>query len=220
MTTREPQAHESLVAQACREFVELGVATVYEASGRQGLIDAPLVPILTGRRVAGPALTVLCGQGDNLMVHAVMEHVFPGSVLVITMPEPEPVALVGELLAIQAHVRGAAALLVDAAVRDLEELRAMELPVWTRFVRVRGATKEKVGEIDIPVVVGGARIEPRDIIVLDDDGAVVVPRDRVASVLDAARARAEREARMRERLRAGELSFDLHGLRSLIADRR
>jgi hypothetical protein len=90
MTTREPQAHESLVAQACREFVELGVATVYEASGRQGLIDAPLVPILTGRRVAGPALTVLCGQGDNLMVHAVMEHVFPSSVLVITMPEPEP----------------------------------------------------------------------------------------------------------------------------------
>ncbi|MCV5949414.1 4-carboxy-4-hydroxy-2-oxoadipate aldolase/oxaloacetate decarboxylase, partial [Escherichia coli] len=90
------------------ELARLGVATVYEASGKRGLIDASLVQIVPGSKVAGPARTVLCGQDDNLMVHAAMERVQPGDVLVITMPEPAPVALVGELLAVQARARGAA----------------------------------------------------------------------------------------------------------------
>lgn len=204
----------------CQTLAELGVATVYEASGRQGLIDVPLIPLLPGRRIAGPALTVLCGQGDNLMVHAVMEQVFPGAVLILTMPNPEPVALVGELLAIQAKVRQAAALLVDAAVRDVAELRAMEFPVWTRFISVRGATKEKVGGINVPIIVGGTRIEPGDLVILDDDGAVVVGRERIDTVLNAAQARAEKESRLRERLLAGELTYDLHGLRRLVTAAR
>jgi len=213
------QGQEQL-EQLCRQLAELGVATVYEASGRQGLVDIPLIPVTPGSRVAGPAITVLCGQGDNLMVHAVMEQVRPGSVLVITMPEPEPVAVVGELLAIQAKVRGATGLLVDAAVRDVEELRRMGLPTWARFVRVRGATKDKVGGINVPVTVGGARIEPGDLVVLDDDGAVVVSRARAQEVLAAAQARAEREAKLREKLEAGALSYDLHGLRQVVEGRK
>ncbi|WP_051914625.1 4-carboxy-4-hydroxy-2-oxoadipate aldolase/oxaloacetate decarboxylase [Thermorudis peleae] len=217
MTTEIP---EDQLGSWCAELAELGVATVYEASGRQGLIDVPLTPILPGAQVCGPALTVLCGQGDNLMVHAAMEQVRPGVVLVITMPEPEPVALVGELLALQAQVRGAAGLLVDAAVRDVDQLRAMKLPVWARFIRVRGATKEKVGALNAPVVIGGARIEPGDLVVLDDDGAVTVARARVPDVLTAARARAAREHRMREELRRGALSYDLHGLRAVVEGQR
>src|SRR6188474_1550325 len=94
---------------------ELGVATVYEASGRQGLIDIPLIQIIPNSRVAGPARTALCGQDDNLMVHAVIEHIQPGEVLVLSMPEPAPVALLGELLATQVKFRGAAGILVDAS---------------------------------------------------------------------------------------------------------
>jgi regulator of RNase E activity RraA len=82
-----------------KQFAQHGVATVYEAAGRSGLIDVPLIQIVPGSRAAGPARTVLCGQGDNLMVHAVLDQVQPGEVLVLTMPVPEPVALVGELLA-------------------------------------------------------------------------------------------------------------------------
>ena len=196
------------------ELRDLGVATVYEASGRAGLIDADLVQVVPGSRAAGPARIAYCGQGDNRAVHAVMAALRPGEVLVLTMPRPAPVALVGELLATQAAVRGAAAVLVDAAVRDLVELRELGLPVWSRWVRVAGATKDHRGRLDVPVRVGGARITPGDVVVLDADGGVVVAGGEVGRVLAAARTRQEREAALRPRLAAGELSYDLHGLRA------
>jgi 4-hydroxy-4-methyl-2-oxoglutarate aldolase len=199
---------------------ELGVATIYEASGRQGLIDMPLIQLLPGSRVAGPARTVLCGQDDNLMVHAVIEQIQPGEVLVLSMPEPAPVALIGDLLVTQVKVRGAAGILVDAAVRDAEELVKLGLPIWTRFVRVRGATKTTLGQLNATVSVGGAQVSPADILVLDADGAVCVQRDRVTEVLRASEARLEKEARLREKLLAGELSYDLHGLREVVEKKR
>ena len=197
-------------------FAKYGVATVYEAAGRNGLIDVPLTQVVPGSRVAGPARTVLCGQDDNLMVHAVLDQVQPGEVLVLTMPEPAPVALVGELLATQMQVHQVAAVLVDASVRDVEELRELGLPIWARWVRVRGATKTRVGSINESVVVGGATIAPGDIVVLDADGAAVVPMQQAAQVLEASQARMEREANLRKKLQAGALSYDLHGLRPLV----
>lgn len=198
------------------EFARLGVATVYEASGRAGLIDVPLTQIVPGSHVAGPARTVLCGQDDNLMVHAVLAEVQPGEVLVLTMPEPAPVALVGELLATQAKVHKAAGILVDASVRDVAELRELGLPIWARYIRVRGAAKATVGAINGLVTVGGATIHPGDMVVLDEDGAVVVAQERVADVLEASRGRAERETALRGKLEAGALSYDLHGLRAVV----
>jgi len=199
---------------------ELGVATVYEASGREGLIDVALIQLLPGSRVAGPARTVLCGQGDNLMVHAVIEQIQPGEVLVLSMPEPAPVALIGELLATQVKVKKAAGILVDAAVRDVEELKELGLPIWTRFIRVKGASKSKIGELNVTISVGGAQISPSDIVVLDADGGVCVKRERIGEVLQASEARFEKEARLREKLEAGEISYDLHGLREVVEKNR
>ena len=199
---------------------ELGVATVYEASGRQGLIDAPLIQLLPGSKVAGPARTVLCGQDDNLMVHAVVEQIQPGEVLVLTMPEPRPVALIGELLVTQIKVRGAAGILVDAAVRDVEELVQLGLPIWTRFVRVGGATKTMLGQLNTSVSVGGTEVCPSDILILDADGALCVKQDRAVEVLQVSEARLEKEDRLREKLQAGALSYDLHGLREVVAKKR
>ena len=197
-------------------FSELGVATVYEAAGREGLVDAPWIQIVPQSRAAGPARTVLCGQDDNLMVHAVIEQIQPGEVLVLSMPEPAPVALVGELLATQVKVRGAAAILVDASVRDVNELVELGLPIWTRFIRVRGATKTKIGELNTTILVGSTQISPGDIIVLDTDGAVCVKQERAEEVLHASEERLRREAALREKLLAGEMSYDLHGLRAIV----
>jgi 4-hydroxy-4-methyl-2-oxoglutarate aldolase len=198
------------------ELARLGSATVYEASGREGLVDLDLHQLIPGSSAAGPARTVRCGQGDNLMVHAVMDRAQPGDVLVLTMPEPEPVALVGDLLVTQAKERGVVALLVDAAVRDAEDLRELGVPIWARWIRVRGATKSEVGEIDVPIEVGGATIRPGDTVVLDADGAVVVPQERTDEVLAASRERLEGERVKREKLQSGQLSYDLDDLRARV----
>ena len=198
------------------ELAALGVATVHEAAGRIGVIDLPLIRVVPGSRVAGPARTALCMPGDNTMVHALVAHARPGDVLVLTTAEPAPVAFVGDLLATQAQAQGVAGILVDGAVRDLDELAELGLPIWTRFVRAQGATKGDVGKLDVPVVVGGAEIRPGDLVVMDCDGAVVVPADRVDEMLPAARERAERETAVRQRYRDGDLSYDLQGLRALV----
>ena len=198
------------------ELARLGSATVHEAAGRAQVVDVPLIQVVPGSRAAGPARTVRCGQDDNLMVHAAVAEAEPGEVLVLTMPEPRPVALVGELLATQAKVAGVAALLVDAAVRDLEDLREVGLPIWARYVRVSGAEKRVPGAIGEPVEVAGAHIRQGDVVVLDADGAVVVEQERVDDVLTAGLARAEREREKRAKLEAGELSYDLDDLRRLV----
>lgn len=204
------------MTEAFAELARLGTATVHEAAGRAAVVDLPLIQIVPGSRAAGPARTVRCGQDDNLMVHAAVAEALAGEVIVVTMPEPAPVALVGELLATQALGRGVAALLVDAAVRDVEDLRQLGLPVWARHVRVSGAGKRVPGAIGEPVEVGGATIREGDAVVLDADGAVVVERERVEEVLAAARERAERERVKRAKLEAGELSYDLDGLREIV----
>ena len=198
------------------ELARLGTATVYEAAGRKGLVDLDLHRIVPGSRAAGPARPILCGQADNLMVHAAMAHANPGDVLVLTMPVPRPVALVGDLLATQAKARGVAGLLIDGSVRDVEELVEIGVPIWARWIRVRGAGKDVPGTIDEPVIVGGARIAAGDTVVLDADGATVVARERVEEVLEAAQAREEKERVKRAKLQAGELSYDLDGLRARV----
>lgn len=198
------------------ELARLGVATVHEALGRGGLVDADLIQVVPGARVAGPARTVRNGQGDNLMVHAALSKVEPGEILVVTMPQPAPVALVGELVAVQAVYRKVAGILVDAAVRDVEQLVVLGLPIWARWIRAAGATKEVVGVIDEPVHVGGVVITPGDVVVLDADGAVVVPQARADQVLETARRRERHEDDAREKYREGALSYDLSGLRAKV----
>ena len=198
------------------ELRELGSATVFEASGREGLVDLDLHQVIPGSRAAGPARTVRCGQDDILMVHAAMDRVEPGDVLVLTMPEPRPVALLGELLATQAKGRQTAGVLIDAAVRDTEELRELGLPVWARWIRVRGANRAEVGQTQVPVEVGGAGISPGDAVVLDADGAVVIAKDRIDEVARASRERSKNESQKRTRFQAGELSYDMYGLRDLV----
>lgn len=194
------------------ELARLGAATVYEASGRRGLVDAEFKQLVPRSRACGPARTVRCGQDDNLMVHAAMARLQPGEVLVLTMPEPRPVALLGDLLLTQAIARGAVAVLVDAAVRDAEELSEMAVPVWARWIRSRGASKDIVGELDVPVVVGDCTINPGDLVVLDADGVTVVDAARAETVLDASLAREEKERIKRAQLEAGALSYHLDGL--------
>ena len=199
------------------ECAALGVATMYEASGKAGLIDIPLRQLIPRSRAAGPARTVRCAQDDNLMVHAVIERIEKGDIVVLTMPEPRAVSMIGDLLATQMIVAGAAAVLVDAAVRDADDLATMGLPVWARWISARSAAKKAVGELDVPVDAGGTTIAPGDLVVLDGDGACAVARARIDAVVVAARERVETERVNRARYANGERSYDLNDLRKIVA---
>jgi 4-hydroxy-4-methyl-2-oxoglutarate aldolase len=109
--------------------------------------------------------------------------------------------------------------LVDAAVRDVEDLSALGLPVWARWVRVRGAAKDVPGTIDEPVEVGGTPVRAGDYVVLDADGGAVVAAQRVDEVLAASLEREQKERVKRARLQAGELSYEIDGLRERLEGR-
>jgi 4-hydroxy-4-methyl-2-oxoglutarate aldolase len=193
-----------------------GVSTMFEAAGRSGLIDLDLIAHIPEAKVAGRARTVRCGQDDNLMVPAAIARAERGDILVMCMPQSRPISLLGELLATQCLARGVAGVLVDAAIRDAVAIRELGLPVWSRFVRARSASKKIVGELDGSLELGGATVVFGDLIVLDGDGALVVPAAGVADVVRAAGVRDAGEALKRERYRNGELSYDLDGLRALV----
>jgi 4-hydroxy-4-methyl-2-oxoglutarate aldolase len=150
------------------------------------------------------------------MVHAAIERIVPGDVVVITMPQPHAIAVVGDLLATQIARRGAAAVLTPAAVRDLDALRDLGLPVWSQFVRAKSCEKKTPGALDVSLTFGGTTIHPGDAIVLDDDGACAVAASDVAALIERAREKTEREDRLRAAIARGELTLDLNDLRRLL----
>jgi 4-hydroxy-4-methyl-2-oxoglutarate aldolase len=195
----------------------LGTATVHEAIGRRGFAGPDLRPIQQGTRLAGPAVTVSCHPGDNLMVHAAVEVCQEGDVLVVTTTAPSTHGMFGELLATSLMARGVRALVIDAGVRDTAELREMHFAVWARHVSCEGTVKASLGSVNVPVVLGGVLVSPGDVVCADDDGVVVVPGGEAEWALDQGRQRVAREDATRARLAAGELGVDIYGLRAVLA---
>jgi 4-hydroxy-4-methyl-2-oxoglutarate aldolase len=181
---------------------------------------APVMrPIYAHARAAGSAVTVLCHAGDNLMIHAAIDVVQPGDVLVVTTTSPSSDGMFGELLAESCRAHGVVGLVIDAGVRDTTELTAMSFPVWSRAVSAQGTVKAVAGSVNVPVVCAGLSVRPGDIIIGDADGVVAVPAATAAAVVAAAEARAAKETATRARLRAGEKGLDIYGLRGVLADR-
>ncbi|MGH3342967.1 MAG: 4-carboxy-4-hydroxy-2-oxoadipate aldolase/oxaloacetate decarboxylase [Carbonactinosporaceae bacterium] len=200
-------------------FAEFGVATVHEAMGRRGLLASHITPIYPGAHVSGAAVTVSVPPGDNWMIHVAVEQCQEGDVVVVAPTSVSEDGYFGELLATALRGRGVKGLVVDAGCRDVGELARMPFPVWSRCVSATGTVKESLGSVNIPIVCAGQLVEPGDVVVADDDGVVIVARREAAAVLEACRTREEREAAVRKRYAAGELSLDVNDMRGRLAEK-
>ena len=196
-------------ARIVAQFREIPVANVSDSMHRMSAGGARLRPMHKGGRMAGPALTVKTRPGDNIMVHKALDLAEPGDVLVVDAGGDLTNAIIGEIMSGYGKARGLAGIVIDGAIRDADEIRASEFPVYAAGVTHRGPYKDGPGEINVPIAIDGMVIEPGDLVLGDGDGLLCVPFDHVDAVYRGrkreaqgrgARHRVERQRRARPRV--------------------
>jgi 4-hydroxy-4-methyl-2-oxoglutarate aldolase len=193
-------------------FRDLGVATVYEASGRRGSVDPRIKPLSRGIQLLGPAFTVECHPKDNLMLHKALQIAQKGDVLVASTQGYPDAGYWGGLMSGSAVARHLGGLAIDGCVRDSAELLELGFPVFCRGTCIRGTTKGTLGRVNHPVLFGEVVVNPGDLVLGDDDGLVIVPRAEMEAVLKAARARVAKEVTKAAELAKGVSSVELNKL--------
>lgn len=204
MTARRPEWLE--------DALELGTSTVYEASGLACAMDAGIRPAWPRARLCGSAFTVRCATGDNLALHRALEHAVAGDVLMV-QAGGLLAGYWGEVLTRAAQARGIGGLVIDGGLRDVDALESLEFPAFCRGVSMLGTTKRSAGELGATLTVAGVLVPPGSLVIGDADGVVAVPPDRIRDTLVAAEQRRATEQGVIKRVRAGESTLDIYGLR-------
>lgn len=194
------------------EWLELGAATVYEASTLDCALPATFRPAWPGAAVAGPALPVRTAPADNLPLHLALAQARPGEILVVDAHGAQN-GYWGEVLTVAAQQRDILGLVIDGGVRDVDRLEELDFPVFSTSIAIPGTVKADAGTVGDPVTIGTVTVARGDVVVADRDGVVVVPRAAADEVLAASRRRQEAEQGYLARLRAGELTVDIYNLR-------
>ena len=209
---RHEVTFEILSRETLDGFAGLAAAQVGYAMNREQIMAAAIKPIAPGTRICGQARTVNAMAGDNGIIHAAIPYVQPGEILVVNGMGVEDVAIWGEVMTHAAQKQGIAGIVLDGAVRDVAEMRAMGFPVFCRAVVPRGPHKGFGGTIDGAISCAGVAVSPGDLVIGDDDGVAVVPLAQIGTVQIAAREAQKRESVWLEEIARGKTTRELLGL--------
>ncbi len=186
-------------------------ATICEALGNKGNLPSVIKPIAGNMRICGPAYTVQTMPRDNVLLHRAYAYAQAGDVLIVNTSGFYEAGYWGDLMSLGAKTKGINGLVIDACVRDADDIEAMGFPVFSRGLCIRGTSNHGDGTLNEPIIIGDVLINPGDIIVGDRDGVVVVPFSKIEEVIEKATAREAKEERTREELRKGRTSLQIYG---------
>ena len=186
-------------------------ATIHEAIGKQGALPSAIKPIAPTMKVAGRVLTVNSMPGDNLLLHRAVARAKEGDVIVAKMSDYYEAGYWGEILSVGAMEKGVAGLIIDACVRDANEIEALGFPVFCRGLCIRGTTKYGNGALNETIIIGDVIISPGDAVVGDRDGVVIVPADRLQEAIEKSIARQDKEVNTFAQLRSGKTTMEIYG---------
>jgi len=208
--------YEKAPATLVSAFSQFDSATIYEVTGKDSLMSSDIKSVWPGAKMVGTAVTVFTHPADNLMIHKAVCVAGPGDVLVVTVGQCREAGHWGEILTVAAQTRGIVGLVIDGSVRDVEAIQKHNFPVFAAGICMRAATKEQLGMINHPIVCGGVKVNPGDIVVGDSDGVVIIPQQQAEKVLLGAQTRQHREQELMNKLREGCTTLELLGLSDLL----
>ena len=184
-----------------KAFGKVSTCNICDAMHNQGAMHG-IQQIQTGWNIVGPALTVRTMDGDWAKVVEAIDIASRGEVLVV-QAEPGKRAVWGELATWSSIKKGLAGVVIDGAVRDVDNIRKLEIPVFCRFQISEAGEPKGYGEIGAEIICGGQYVKPGDWIIGDGSGVVVVPKEKAQEVANRALNVHERENRLREEIRRG-----------------
>lgn len=190
---------------------KFSTATICEALGNINFLPSGIKPIAKKMKVCGPAYTIQTMPRDNVLLHRAYAYAKAGDVLIANCSGFHEAGYWGDLMSLGAKTKGINGLVIDACVRDADDIEAMGFPVFSRGLCIRGTSNYGDGTLNEPIIIGDVSINPGDIIVGDRDGVVVVPQNKIEEVIEKATAREAKEERTRIELRKGFPSIKIYG---------
>ncbi len=198
------------------ELSRFDTATVHEASGGRGALESSIKPVDPKCRLCGPAVTVAGRPGDNLILHKAIYVAERGDVLIINAGGFTEAGPWGEIMTVAARVRGIAGLVIDGSIRDSVAIQELGFAAFCKGLSIKGTTKDSLGYINHPVVLGGITVYPGDVILGDADGVVVVSQKDLSEVLEKCKLRKEKEEKIKKELQMGKSTLELYGFDKIL----
>ncbi len=194
-----------------QELSKFSAATLHEALGKSGNLPSAIKPIDTKMKVCGPAYTVKTMPRDNVLLHRAYAYAKAGDVLIADCSGFYEAGYWGDLMSLGAKTKGINGLVIDACVRDADDIEAMGFSVFSRGLCIQGTSNHGDGSLNESIIIGGVLINPGDFVVGDRDGVVIIPKEKAQETIEKAIAREQKEERVREQLRLGKTSLQIYG---------